>query len=157
MKSSLFSLLIILIFVCASFGQSDLKNPVVYVYGDSATNTLDKIKPMIFLDGAEIAQIRPEHYFIAILPEGEHSLHFKEKKRGGILMNFEKGKTYFLKVTFSDAKSRFLKASIRPTGIEEVQEKAAGFVINEIKTVDPENIKNNKIVFLSLPTLSKKN
>jgi hypothetical protein len=118
---------------------------IVYVYATTATATLGRVRPTVYFNGVKLAQIRPEHYFIAIIEPGEQTFHFKSKKLGGIKMEFESSNIYYLKVDFGDG------ALVKPKGIEEVSEKSAKFVIKNLKTVSKTNIKNPKLAFLELP------
>ncbi|MBA3769936.1 MAG: hypothetical protein H0X08_05485 [Blastocatellia bacterium] len=110
MKNILIILPILFYVSVNAYSQATMKTidpAVVYVYSLTVPSFRAR-KPMVFLDGKEMAEIRPEHYFIALLDPGKHSIHFKKHLNAGALKwNFKLVKS----VTFvSDGKSehRFL-------------------------------------------------
>lgn len=144
---------LILILVCALFAGTVYaqtqpakteKPAIVYFYSLATTTTLGRVKKPVFLDDREIAEIRPARYFIVLLDAGKHSFRLRNKKFGGIEMDFEAGKTYFLRMDWeTDGK-------LTPKGISKVEPESGAYDIKQLRPVGKENIKDKKIVFLEL-------
>lgn len=130
-----------LLFASAVFGQK----ATVYFYSLATTTTAGQIRKPVFLDDKEIADIRPEKYFIVLLDAGKHSFRLKNKKFGGIEMDFEAGKTYYIRIGWQEG---FI---VKPTGITKVEPESGAYDVKQLKPVDQKNIKNKEIVFTSLP------
>lgn len=138
--------LLFLIFSIPGFGQTtNDKMAVVYVYSLATTTTIGQIRKPIFLDGKEIADIRPEKFFIAFIEPGKHVFHMKNKKFGGIEKEFEAGKTYYARIDW-----RNNGMAVVPQGFTIVAEENGVFDVKQLKPVDKKNIKNPEIVRLSL-------
>lgn len=148
----LLSLVFIFVFAFTAFAQTEnttkatTKNKaVVYVYAPSATTTLVRVSKPVFLDDKEIADVRPEKYFIALVDPGKHSFRMKNKKYGGIVMDFEAGKTYYIRVNWSTGNI------VRPTSMSKIETESGEFDIKQLSPVKAENIKEKSIAFTVLP------
>ena len=109
----------------------------VYVYSLAARKTRGRITPSVYVDGVESAEIRPNHYFVARLEPGTRVIHFKKtKKRGGVELNLEAGKTYYLRVNWKSG------GSLRPEGFDVVQVETARYDLKQVKPIDADNIKD---------------
>ena len=137
------SLLIPPVFVNAQ--KASEGKAIVYVYSLATTTTIGRIRKPVFLDAAEIAEIRPEHYFIALVDPGKHSIHLKNKKFGGIEKEFAAGSTYYIRMEW-----RNNGIAVVPQNITLVSTESGEFDIKQIKPVDKDNIKDAKIVVLKL-------
>lgn len=136
----------LLAFQVTVFGQTKPERfATVYVYSLATTTTLGQIRKPIFLDGKEIADIRPEKYFIVLIEPGKHVLHMKNKKFGGIEKDFEAGKIYYARIDW-----RNNGLAVVPQGFSIVPEENGVFDIKQLKPVDKKNIRNHDIVKLSL-------
>jgi hypothetical protein len=134
----------ILVFIlCGTFhlfAQSDgvvtsKAKATVYIYSLATHATVGRIKPSVFVDGKEIAQIRPNRFFVAYLEPGNHEIHFKKsKKRGGIEMDFKAGQTYYLRVNWK------AEATVRAEGFDIVQLESARYDLKQLKPIDDDNI-----------------
>ena len=111
------------------------KKAIVYVYSYSTTTTLGQIRKPVFLDDKEIADIRPERYFIALIAPGKHSLHLKNKKFGGVEKEFEAGQTYYIRIDW-----RNNGMSVVPAGFVIVPADNGIFDLKQLKPVDKGNI-----------------
>jgi hypothetical protein len=132
-----------LIFLCTalqSFAQERAAVPpegkvLVYVYSLAASTTLGRIKPSVFVDDKEVAQIRPNRFFVLYLEPGTHEIHFKKtKKRGGIEMEFKAGQRYYLRVNWK------AEGTVRAEGFDILQLESARYDLKQVKPVDEENI-----------------
>lgn len=141
--------LALLIFCSSVFGQAskpDLsKKAVVYFYSLSAITTLVQVKKPVFLDDKEIADIRPERYFIVLLEPGTHTFRMKKKKLGGVEMNFEAGKTYYIRVNWATGNI------VRPVSLSRIETESGAYDIKQLEPVKAENIKEKSFVFTELP------
>lgn len=117
---------------------------VVYFYSLATTTTIGRVKKPVFLDDREIAEIRPEHYFIVLVEPGKHSFSLRNKKFGGIEMEFEAGKTYFLRIDWET------NVKLTPKGISKVEPESGAYDVRQMQPVGTKNIKNKEIVFLKL-------
>lgn len=125
--------------------QTDLsKKAVVYFYAPSAVTTIVRVEKPVFLDDKEIADIRPERYFIVLLDPGKHSFRMKNKKLGGVEMNFEAGKTYYIKVSWATGNI------VRPVGLSRVEPESGEYDIKQLDPVKESNIKAKLFVFTRL-------
>jgi hypothetical protein len=114
---------------------------IVYIYSLATSSTLGRIKPSVFVDEKEIAQIRPNRFFIVYLESGSHQIHFKKsKKRGGIEMDFKAGETYYLRVSWK------VEGTVRPQGFDVVQIDSARYDLKQLKPIDDDNIKDKSRV-----------
>ncbi len=152
MKIIMLFFLILGSFATAVFAQNENKpettgNAIVYFYSLAATTTLGRVKKPVFLDDMEIAEIRPERYFIVMVEPGKHTFRLKNKKFGGIEMEFEAGKTYYLRIGWSTGDV------LKPTGLFKVEPESGGYDIKQLRPVDKGNIKNKEIVFRELPAI----
>ena len=148
-KNSIRILALILLSAFACFAQSADQTSlsgkaVVYFYSLSTSTTLGQIRKPVFLDDLELADIRPERYFIVLVEPGKHSFHLKKKKFGGIEMNFETGKTYYLRIDWRTG------GIVAPAGITLVEAESGGYDIRQLRPVDEKNIENKEIVFREL-------
>lgn len=149
MKTKLF--IISLIFVLANLAQAQtVTKPenegkaIVYFYSLATIRTIGQVKKPVFLDDKEIAEIRPERYFIALLDPGKHSFRLKNKKFGGIEMDFEAGKTYYIRIGWTS------DGILKPTGISLIPVESGAYDIKHLRPVDAKNIKNREIAFTEL-------
>ena len=77
---------ILALLLCGTFQtfaqQDESANPkdkaTVYIYSLATHSTLGHIKPSVFVDAVEIAQIRSNRFFVAYLEPGNHEIHFKK-------------------------------------------------------------------------------
>jgi hypothetical protein len=142
-KAAIRSLFLILALSVATFSQTAGK-AIVYVYTYSASTTIGTVRKPVFLDDKEIADIRPEKFFIALIEPGKHTFSLKNKKLGGIEKEFEAGKTYYLRVDWRSG------AKLSPQGFVSVNEENGAYDVRQLKPIDKKNIKDPNIAVLSL-------
>jgi hypothetical protein len=137
--------------LCSAAGAQSVPPPsdlsskaVVYFYSLSAGPTLGRVKKAVYLDDKPIAEIRPERFFIVLVEPGRHSFHLKNKKLGGVEMEFEAGKTYYLRMKWES------DGILRPAGVERVEEDNGRFDVKNLKPVGKKNVINRNLVFLEL-------
>ncbi len=115
---------------------------IVYFYANRTQTTPGQVRKPVFMDGIEIADIRPARYFIAVIEPGKHSFHMKKKRFGGVETNFAAGKTYYIRLNWGRA--------TKIQGVDMPPPEIWSFEIKQLKPIDPANIANKEIVFLSL-------
>src|SRR5687768_5788515 len=71
---------------------------IVYVYSNAFNTTNGRVQKPVFMDDKEIADIRPERYFIAVIAPGKRSFHLRNKKFGGVVLDVKAGETHYLRV-----------------------------------------------------------
>ena len=119
---------------------------VVYVYSRDAPSHIGKLRPIVYMDNKEISRLPEQEYFIAIVEPGTHSFHFdKKKKAGGVEMEFEAGKVYFLRVGWKAS------MTIKPEGLDPVPREVAAFDLKTTKLISEGEIKNKDVVVLRVP------
>ncbi|MGI8669206.1 MAG: DUF2846 domain-containing protein [Aridibacter sp.] len=120
----------------------------VYVYSLATHTTLGRIKPSVFVDTKEVAQIRPNRFFVLYLEPGNHEIHFKKsKKRGGIEMEFKAGETYYLRVNWK------AEGTVRAEGFDIMKIESARYDLKQLKPIDDDNIKDKNRVSTKLEDL----
>lgn len=136
---------LVLLFSVAAFAQAKASDgkAIVYFYANRTHTTPGQVRKPVFMDGEEIADIRPAKYFIVLVEPGKHSFHMKKKSFGGVEMVFEAGKTYYIRLEWRQF------AKIGTVGIAPPENVA--FDLKQLQPVDQKNIKNAKIVVLGLP------
>ncbi|HEX9960576.1 MAG TPA: DUF2846 domain-containing protein [Pyrinomonadaceae bacterium] len=151
---NLLSSLFILIFCLSVYGQEKIESEtrpklsdkaIVYFYSLSAITTLVRVNKPVFLDDKEIADIRPEKYFIVLLEPGTHTFRMKKKKIGGIEMNFQAGQTYYIRVNWATGNI------VRPVSLSRIETESGAYDIKQLQPVKPENITDKSRVFTELP------
>lgn len=135
---------VFLLFTSAAFSQTNEK-ATVYFYSLSAPSTLGSIKKSVFVDGKEVAKIRPEHYFIVQLLPGKYSFHLKNKKIGGIEKDFEAGKIYYIRISWENS------GIVRPSGISSIPDESGAYDIKQLRPVDEKQIVDKQSAFRELP------
>ena len=147
---------ILALLLCGTFQtfaqQTEVENlkdkATVYIYSLATHSTLGRIKPSVFVDAVEIAQIRPNRFFVVYLESGNHEIHFKKsKKRGGIEMDFKAGETYYLRVNWK------AEGTVRAEGFDIVQLESARYDLKQLKPIDDDNIKDKNRVSTKLGDL----
>ncbi len=156
-KMKILKIVIIFAFLlCGTFQtfaqQTEAANPkdkaTVYIYSLATHSTLGRIKPPVFVDAKEIAQIRPNRFFVVYLEPGNHEIHFKKsKKRGGIEMDFKAGETYYLRVSWK------AEGTVRAQGFDIVSLESARYDLKQLKPIDDDNIKDKSRVVAKLGDL----
>jgi len=142
--------ILILLLCSAAWAQTETKpvvsgKAIVYFYSLAATTTIGRVKKPVFVDDIEIADIRPEKYFIVLLDPGKHTFRMRNKKLGGIEMDFEADKTYYIRVNWATGNI------VKPVGISKVEPEAGAYDIKQLVPVDKNNIKAKSVVFTELP------
>ncbi len=146
-KTITIALTLVAFFACTSETRSQVANEgkaIVYFYSLAASTTMGRVKKPVFLDDKEIAEIRPEHFFIVLVEPGSHVFRLKNKKFGGVEMDFQAGKIYYLRMGWAT------NGVLKPTGITLVAAESGAYDVKQLEPVGKENIKDTKIVFTTL-------
>jgi hypothetical protein len=101
---------------------------------------MKRAAPDVFCDGKKLAELDGGRYFVLRLPPGEYSFHSKNKKNGGVLLNVEEGKTYYLRLEMEHT-GYFLKFS----GISVVQPEQGAFTIKQLRAIPRKYVKDPHI------------
>ena len=129
---------------CLISASAQSQKATVYFCSLATIKIIGQVKKQVYLDDKEIADIRPARYFIALIDAGKHSFSLRNKKYGGIEMNFEAGQIYYVQMKWAAG------GKLEPAGIELVQPESGAFDIKQLKAVDEKNIKDGKTAFIKL-------
>jgi hypothetical protein len=112
----------------------------VYVYSYRHVRTLGRVAPPVYLDGKVLAKLDGARFFVARLEPGTHSLHLKDKKRGGIELDFKAGETYYVRMDMREG------TTVGPAGLTLVPKENAEFDLKQMKPADKGDIKDKERV-----------
>jgi hypothetical protein len=115
----------------------------IYVYSYRHIRTLGRVAPPVYLDGKVLAKLDGARFFIVRVEPGTHSLHLKDKKRGGIKMDFKAGETYYIRMEMREG------ATVGPAGLVLVPKENAEFDLKQMKPADKGDIKDKDKVSTS--------
>lgn len=126
----------------ANTQEQPANKAVVYIYAPKAPPTLGRIKKPVFFNGRKIADIQLGRYFIALVPPDLHGFNGISKNYGGVKMEFEAGKTYYLQFNWAWG------GTVEAGGITSVQSELGAAALKEMRLIDEKNIKDKRIVVL---------
>jgi len=106
--------------------------------------TLGRVTPTVFVDGRALAKLDGTRFFIVRLDPGSHAFHLKDKKRGGIEMDFRAGEVYYIRMDMREG------ATVGPSGLVLMSRENGEFDLRQMKPVDEGDIKDLKRVSTSL-------
>jgi len=109
---------------------------IVYVYSYNVS-ALGTVRKTVYLNGKALADVTPGRYFISVIEPGKHEIHWKDKKRGGTLAEFEQGKTYYLRAGWNEG-----GITIKTAGLDLVAPDNGAFDIKQLRPVEAKNIKD---------------
>lgn len=115
----------------------------VYVYSYRHVRTLGRVAPPVYLDGKVLAKLDGARFFIVRLEPGTHSFHLKDKKRGGIELDFKAGETYFIRMEKREG------TTVGPAGLTLVPKENAEFDLKQMKPISNDDIKDKERVTTS--------
>lgn len=115
----------------------------VYVYSYRHVRTLGRVAPPVYLDGKVLAKLDGARFFIVRLELGTHSFHLKDKKRGGIELDFKAGETYYVRMDMREG------TTVGPAGLTLVPKENAEFDLKQMKPADKGDIKDKERVSTS--------
>jgi Protein of unknown function (DUF2846) len=131
----------ILILVSAVFSYpQDESVAKVYVYQLKHVKTLGRVAPPVYLDDKEIAKLDGERFFVVRLAPGRHTFRLKDKKRGGIEMEFKAGETYYVRMEMREG------TTVGPSGLTLVPLENATYELKQMKPIKPKDIKDHSLV-----------
>ena len=141
-----FAALILLCLQIAAIAQDSSKSnsSIVYVYSYRHVKTLGRVAPTVFVDGKALAKLDGTRFFIVRLESGSHAFHLKDKKRGGIEMEFRPGETYYIRMDMREG------ATVGASGLVLMSRENAEFDLRQMKPVDDGDIKDKQRVLTSL-------
>jgi hypothetical protein len=108
----------------------------VYVYSYRHVRTLGKVAPPVYVDGQVLAKLDGARYFVVKLEPGVHAFHLKDKKRGGVEMEFKAGETYYIRMEKREG------ATVGPSGLIIVPKENAEFDLKQMKPIGKGDIKD---------------
>jgi uncharacterized protein DUF2846 len=112
----------------------------VYVYSLKHVKTLWRAAFPVYIDDKQVAKLDGERYFVAKLSPGKHVFRLKDKKRGGLDLKFEAGKTYYVRMEMREG------ATVGPVGLTLVPIENATYEIKQMKSINKGDIKDPLIV-----------
>jgi len=115
----------------------------VYVYSYRHVRTLGRVAPPVYLDGKVLAKLDGARFFVVRLEPGTHSFHLKDKKRGGIELDFKAGETYYVRMDMREG------TTVGPAGLTLVPKENAEFDLKQMKPGDKGDIKDKERVSTS--------
>jgi hypothetical protein len=122
-----------------------LKNKsLVYVYSYKHIKTLGRVAPPVYLDGKVLANLDGVRFFIVQLEPGNHTFHLKDKKRGGIEMEFKAGEIYYIRMDMREG------TTVGPAGLAIMPRENGEFDIKQMKPIDEGDIKDHEKVIRKL-------
>lgn len=122
---------------------------VVYVYATKQVRSILGSGPTasILLDDKLIAKLGSKRYFVIRLPPGHHTFSGSTKGKGGVDINFEAGKTYYLKTGW-EYDTRIGPAS---SGIVPSPPESALFDLKQCKPIETRDIRDPRVKADPLP------
>lgn len=115
----------------------------VYVYSYRHVRTLGRVAPPVYLDGKVLAKLDGARFFVVRLEPGTHSFHLKDKKRGGIELDFKSGEMYYVRMDMREG------MTVGPAGLTLVPKENAEFDPKQMKPADKDDIKDKERVSTS--------
>lgn len=145
----------VLLLICLTFAGSGLvigqeapkDKAVVYVYAYVlGSGSIGTVRKSLLLDGKKLAAVTPGRYFIGVIEPGLRSLHYDDKKRGGLEYDFKAGTISYVRADFRD--NGF---TIKANGLELVGKETGSFDIKQLRPVEMRNIKDKDRAMMALP------
>ena len=125
--------------------EAQAQKATVYIYTYKHIRTLTRVDPPVYLDGKILAKLDGARYFIAQLSPGTHTLHLKDKKRGGLEMEFKVGETYYVRMVKSEG------TIVHAAGLVLVPKENADFDLKQMRPVSQSDIKDRSVVVTEYP------
>lgn len=146
MKAITTSLLTAVLFVSAP-AQEDTPSldakpdtATVYIYKTWHTWTLWRAAFAVYLDNKMIARLDRGIYCVAHIEPGVHQLSTKDKRAGGVEINFEVGKTYYIRMTTDSG------AQVTHPRLDIPSPEEALFDLGQMSPITQKDIKDKNIV-----------
>lgn len=114
----------------------------VYSYNVSALGTVHKT---VYLDDKPLADVTPGRYFVAVVEPGNHTLSWKEKRRGGVAEEFEADTVSYVRAGWNEG-----GLFIKPAGLTLMPVQNGLFDIKQLRPVENKNIKDRTKAFVNL-------
>ena len=121
--------------------QSKSDEATVYVYLMNVRSGMRRFSGTFFMNEQKIAEISEKRYFVFHPPQGRQAFYVKEREFGGLYLNAEPGKTYYIKVT-----AIFEAGSTRFRGITLVPKEEGEFAIEQCDAIQPADVYDKKLV-----------
>jgi len=134
------------LFVSLGSGQEPASktsdDALVYVYATKhIKGILGRVTASVLLDDKLIAKLDSKRYFIIHLPPGHHTFSGTTKSMGGVDVNFEVGKTYYLKMGWEYD----TKAGPASNGITLAPPESALFDLKQLKPIERRDIRDPRV------------
>ena len=115
---------------------------VVYVYATKhIKGILGRVTASVLLDDKLIAKLDSKRYFVIHLAPGHHTFSGTTKTMGGVDVNFEVGKTYYLKMGWEYD----TKAGPASSGITLAPPESALFDLKQLKPIERRDIRDPRV------------
>ena len=120
------------------------KSAVIYVYSYRHVKTLGRVAPIVYVDGKPLAKLDSTRFFIVRLEPSSHAFHLKDKKRGGIEMDFHAGGVYYIRMDMREG------STVGASGLVLMSRENGEFDLRQMKPIDESDIKDRERVTTSL-------
>ncbi|SRR6266496_5559754 len=124
--------------------QQRSNTATVYVYSYRHVKTLGRVAPSVYVDGKILAKLDGTRFFIVHIEAGTHAFHLKDKKRGGIEMDFRAGEIYYIRMDMREG------ATVGAAGLILMSRENGEFDLRQMKPIDKDDIKDRERVTTSL-------
>jgi len=150
MRTLLKLVVIIAITSGSSLAQSTSNDAgaTVFVYMPHHSATTWRFSGKFYVDGARVAEISKNRYFVLHLKPGTHAFYVRDKKLGGIELAMVSGQTYYLKVNVDEGGLR-----VKFRGVSVVPEAEGAFAIKQIQPIKIGDVYDKALV--DLQTVSR--
>lgn len=138
----LLTILILCLLCLPALAQDRPQTATVYIYKTWHVNTLWRAAFAVYIDEKMSARLDRGIFLEARLPAGKHSFHSKDKKSGGVELNLEAGKVYYLRLQ-TDSGTQVTHARINIPSKEE-----SDYDIKQMKPIEKKDIKDPSTVFI---------
>ena|SRR2546422_4662840 len=120
----------------------------IYVYSTKHIKAaLGRVTASVLMDGKLIAKLDSKRYFVIQVPPGRHTFSGTTKSLGGVDLNFEAGKTYYLKMGW-EYDTKIGPAS---SGITVSPPESALFDLKQMKPIESRDIRDPRVKVGRLP------
>lgn len=120
--------------------QQPENKAAVYVYSYRHVKTLGRVAPSVYVDGKVLAKLDGTRFFIVRIEPGTHAFHLKDKKRGGIEIEFKAREVYYIRMDMREG------TTVGAAGLVLMSRENGEFDIRQMKPIDKDDIKDRERV-----------
>ncbi len=120
---------------------------VVYIWKTWHVNTLRRITFDVYLDTKPIAKLDRNRYFVALITPGRHVFSTKNLSASAVELDFKAGHSYYLRMDTSNG------MTVGHPVLSHVSEEEGQTAIKQAQSVDPTDVIDHSVVFVSFEHL----